>query len=308
MENSITIDLPIYNEQDLCLNAFGHSVTEPCHRYGPAVRSYYLIHFILEGKGEFLVNNMKYTLKKGQGFLIEPDYQTTYTADAESPWTYIWVGFSGKSAKGIVDSLGLTQDNPVFSCDAGEKLKKYVMEMIRHNHLNPADTYWALGMFYLFIGTIAGTQKNQAASMDGNTYVKHAISYIQNHISEPLLVEEIAAYVGLNRSYLSVLFKEHTGMTPIKYIQTCRITKARHLLESSRLSVESIAYSCGYQKPESLMKVFRKTYGVSPTTYRKRVIQNSSRTSQNVSKDVYSHIMGTSFDDSDDSISSDSLQ
>lgn len=297
MENSITIDLPIYNEQDLCLNAFGHSVTEPCHRYGPSVRSYYLIHFILDGRGEFLVNNTNYRLTKGQGFLIEPDYQTTYTSDADEPWTYVWVGFSGKSAKGIVDSLGLTQDHPVFTCDAGEKLKKYVMEMIRHNHLNPADTYRALGMFYLFISTIAGSQKNQAASIDGNTYIKHAVSYIQNHISEAVRVEDVAEYVGLNRSYLSVLFKKHTGMSPIQYIQNCRITKASHLLESSSLSVESIAYSCGYQKPESLMKVFRKTYGISPTAYRKRVIQSSNTTSQNVSKDVYSQIMGTPFDD-----------
>ncbi|MDO5411704.1 MAG: AraC family transcriptional regulator [Lachnospiraceae bacterium] len=294
MENSIMINLPVSEEQDLCLNSFGHSVTEPCHRYGPAVRPYYLIHFILEGKGEFVVNNIHYNLEKGQGFLIEPDYQTTYTADSVSPWTYIWVGFSGRSAKNIVNSLGLTQDSPVFTCDDGETLKKYVLEMIRHNHLNPADTYRALGMFYLLISTIAGAQKNQSAPFDSNAYVQHAISYIHNHISEPMLVEEIAAYIGLNRSYLSVLFKKHTGMTPIRYIQTCRITKARHLLESSRLSIESIACSCGYQKPESLMKVFRQTYGISPTAYRRQVVHKSIETAQNIEKNVYSHIIGDS--------------
>lgn len=302
MENSITIDLPVSEDQDvslnLYLNAFGHSVTEPGHRYGPAVRSYYLIHYILDGEGEFQFNNIRYNLTKGQGFLIEPDYQTTYISDEKNPWTYIWIGFSGKSAGSIVDSLGLSQDNPIFTCSEGEKLKKYVMEIIRHNHSTPEDTYRAMGMFFLFISTLAQSQKSQLAVTDSNTYVRHAISYIHRHIHEPILVEDVADYVGLNRSYLSVLFKTHTGMTPIRYIQNCRITKARHLLESSRLSVESIAYSCGYQKPESLMKVFRQTYGCSPTAYRKQVIQNTREISRNISKDVYSNIIGkTSLED-----------
>lgn len=302
MENSITIDLPASEEQEmhlnLNLNSFGYSATEPGHRYGPAVRSYYLIHYILEGEGEFQVNNIRYHLTKGQGFLIEPDYQTTYTSDADHPWTYIWIGFSGASSGAIIDSLGLSQDNPIFTCSEGEKLKKYVLDIIRHNHSNAADTYRAMGMFFLFISVIAESQKNQPPNSDVNTYIQHAISYIHRHISEPILVEDVADYVGLNRSYLSVLFKTHTGMTPIKYIQTCRITKARHLLESSKLSVESIACSCGYQKPESLIKVFKQTYGCSPTAYRKKVIQNTKEMSINISKDVYSSIIGeASFED-----------
>ncbi|MGN0293028.1 MAG: helix-turn-helix domain-containing protein [Lachnospiraceae bacterium] len=296
MENSITFDFPSSQAQDmsmdLSLNSFGHSVTEPGHQYGPAVRSYYLIHYILDGEGEFQVNHIRYHLKKGQGFLIEPDYQTTYISDTDHPWTYIWIGFSGRTAGTIVNSLGLSQDNPIFTCSEGEHLKKYVLEIMRHNHPNPSDSYRAMGMFFLFISTIAGAQKDQLPSSDGNTYVQHAISYIHRHISEPVLVEDIADYVGLNRSYLSTLFKTHTGMTPIRYIQNCRITKARHLLESSRLSVESIACSCGYQKAESLIKIFHQTYGCSPSTYRKQVISKSRETSRSMEKDAWPDIMG----------------
>lgn len=271
MENLMVKNLPAEREHALCLNTFGHSVTHPGHRFGPSVRSYYLIHFILDGEGEFQTNHTKYHLKKGQGFLIEPDYLTTYTSDMQHPWTYVWVGFSGKNAKQIVDSLGLSQENPVFSCDAGEKLKKYVLEMLQHNHLHTADFYRTQGMFYLFISAIADAMKDQISPTDANTYVQHAISYIHNHIGEPILVEEIADYVGLNRSYLSVLFKKSTGMSPIQYLQTCRLTKARNMLATSNLSVESIACSCGYQKAESLIKVFRQTYHTTPAAYRKEI-------------------------------------
>lgn len=270
METSITMDIPINEEQDLCLNTFGHSVTKPCHKYGPAVRSYYLIHFILDGKGDFFANQIHYKLKKGQGFLIEPDEQTLYISDEKEPWTYIWIGFSGKRAGQIVHSMGLSQENPVFSCDCGNLLYQYVIEMITHNRSNPADTYRALGTLYLFLSVLADSRRDFLPPTDSNTYIQHAISYIQDHIQEPLKIQDIASYVNLNRSYLSVLFKKQTGMSPLAYIQTFRVTKAKHLLESTHLSVASIAFSCGYQKPESLIKFFKKTYGLSPTAYRKQ--------------------------------------
>lgn len=275
METSITMDIPINEEQDLCLNTFGHSVTKPCHKYGPAVRSYYLIHFILDGKGEFFANQISYKLKKGQGFLIEPDEQTVYMADEKDPWTYIWVGFSGRKAGQIIHSMGLSRDNPVFSCDSGNLLYQYVIEMIAHNRSNPVDTYRTLGTLYLFFSVLADSRKDFLPPTDSNTYIQHAISYIQDHIQEPLKIQDIASYVNLNRSYLSVLFKKQTGMSPLSYIQTFRVTKAKHLLESTSLSVSSIAFSCGYQKPESLIKFFKKTYGLSPTAYRKKKLAAS---------------------------------
>lgn len=284
MENSITINLPSHDETGLCLNSFGHSVTQPCHQYGPAVRSCYLIHYILDGKGEFTVNNVHYQLSRGQGFLIEPDYQTTYCSDAKDPWTYIWVGFSGTEAAQLVASVGLSQDAPVFLCEEGDRLKRYVLEMLHHNRSNPIDAYHTMGMFYLFISTIAQSRKDQLPTMTGNDYVRHAISYIQRHLAETIRTEDIAEYIGLNRSYFSVLFKNQTGLSPNKYLQTLRVAKARHLLETSRLSIESIACSCGYQKPESLIKVFRQFYGISPAAYRKRVNEHSMQTARRMTE------------------------
>ncbi len=272
MEQAISVDKPIYEKQTLCINAFGHSVAAPCHKFGPAVRSYYLIHYILEGRGEFVVNNTTYRLSAGQGFLIEPDYQTVYTADSKEPWTYIWVGFCGESAGQMVSALGLSQEQPIFSSAESEKLKGYVMDMISHNRSGAADSFYTFGALCLFLSVIADSNRDILPRTEGNAYVDQAVSYIRNHISEPLQVEEIAAYVGLNRSYFCTLFKQYTGRTPLNYMQDFRLTKARHMLESSCLSVSTIAYSCGYQRPESLIRIFRQKFGVSPAVYRKQII------------------------------------
>lgn len=277
MEQSISIKMPVYDQQDLCVNSFGHSVTAPRHQYGPAVRPYYLIHFILEGKGEYISNSTHYKLSAGQGFLIEPDCQTTYIADDKEPWTYIWVGFSGKFAETIPACLGLSQEQPIFRSTEKDKLLEYVTNMICHNHGSTEDTFHILGMLFLFLSTIASSNRDILPPADGNVYVNQAITYIQNHITEPLQVDDIAHYVGLNRTYLSTLFKKHTGLSPLKYVQAFRLTKARNLLESTNLSISSIAYSCGYQTPESLIKLFRQHYNISPAAYRTHVRSRTAK-------------------------------
>ncbi len=276
MEDSLSFNILGNGQQQLCLNAFGHSVTMPFHKYGPAVRPYHLIHYILEGKGEFIVNETHYTLSAGKGFLIEPDHQTTYISDGEEPWTYIWVGFSGGDAKRIVSSLGLSQEQPIFRCENKEQLKTCVLGMIEHEHSNTEDTFYCLAMLYLFLSAVAGSDRGLSARQNSNLYVDQAIAYIRDHITEPLQADEVARYVGLNRSYLSTLFKQHTGLSPLRYIQQFRLTKAQHLLESTQLSVAAIAYSCGYQQPESLIKLFKQQYGVSPASYRKMILQESA--------------------------------
>lgn len=275
MEEKIVVELANEKDSDLYLNVFGHSITAPLHKAGPAVKSFYLVHFILDGEGDFYVKNSHYRLKAGQGFLIEPDNPASYISDDKNPWTYVWIGFSGKKAGEIMHSIGLTQDEPIFTCTEGEKLKKYVFDMLEHNTSSKEDSYRLMGMLYLALSAIATAQKDKIETPSGNMYVNHAISYIQNHYSMPVKIEEISHYLGINRSYFSELFKEYTGMSPLKYLQNFRITKAQHMLTITDLSIESIALSCGYQSAEAFHKIFRKETGMSPKTYR---LQKRERT------------------------------
>lgn len=285
MEKSLTLNTPLHEEQELYLTTFGHSITEPGYKFGPAVRSYYLIHYITEGKGEFTVNHRTYQLSAGQGFLIEPDYLTYYVSDSESPWSYVWVGFSGKNVQKQLSSLGISQENPIFSSSEKEQILNCVLDMLKHNRSDIKDIYHNLGNLFHLFGIIADSAKEMPLEYDGNYYIEEAIRYIQNRVSEPLQVEDIANYLGLNRSYFSTYFKKQTGMSPLQYIQTFRLTKAEHMLVTTNLPVSSIAYSCGYQKTESLIKIFKKHYGIAPAKYRKQDKELTHQTRQRFVQD-----------------------
>ena len=98
---------------------FGYEKCKSLHTYGPHIRNCYLIHYVVSGKGKFYKKDFEASVNAGQAFLIRPDEVTTYTADKDEPWEYIWIGFDGVAAKkldDIKDSVfeNITNQNPPF--------------------------------------------------------------------------------------------------------------------------------------------------------------------------------------------------
>ncbi len=130
----------------LSITTFGKSHTYPGHYYGPAMRPYYLIHYILSGKGVFQSyhgDSRTYRLHQGQGFLIEPGFVNRYESDASEPWSYIWVAFSGSEARSIIETLGLSQEEPIFSCtpEQGRALEKCIDRMLEFQDVQLANSF-----------------------------------------------------------------------------------------------------------------------------------------------------------------------
>ena len=84
--------------QDLSPIFFGAETCAKNHSFGPHTRNYYIIHFCLCGRGKLQDRFGEHHISAGQLFIIRPNEITTYTADAVTPWEYIWIAFEGKIA------------------------------------------------------------------------------------------------------------------------------------------------------------------------------------------------------------------
>ena len=271
MEDSYVLQMKNRKFSDFYLCFCGYAKCSPLHSFGPAVRPNYILHYIVEGKGKFLVNGEEYNLQKGQGFLIEPEVQTFYQADEEVPWTYLWIGFGGKKAEDYLRDLGLNKKQLIFQCGCGEELKQIVYSMLKHRKYTAANEYFLEGLLYTFFGTLKENMEiaGNAGEKDGNLYVRKAVEFIQNTYADPARVKDIADYVGVNRSYLYTLFQDNLQLSPKEYLTNFRLTRAAELLQLTDLSVETVAMSCGYQDALGFSKIFKANMGITPSAYRK---------------------------------------
>lgn len=238
---------------------------------GPAVREHYLVHYCLSGRGIYRAQGIKYEIGPGEGFLILPGELTSYQADAQEPWSLIWVGFTGSRAADYLQCCGLRKDRCTFQCPQSQQLEACVDAMLEFDTAGAGNELLLLGELYVFLGWIAQSAQSSArrSRETAAEYVELAMEYIRSHFQEDLTVAKLARYVGLNRSYLTTVFQNTINMSPQQYLMRFRMEWAAKMLCEDKLTVGEIARSCGYPDPLTFSKAFKRTLGVTPTQYRR---------------------------------------
>ncbi|MNZ71369.1 HTH-type transcriptional regulator YesS [compost metagenome] len=99
--------------------------------------------------------------------------------------------------------------------------------------------------------------------------IQRSVRYIQQHVEEEISRESIADYVGLNPAYLSRLFKKETGQNLIDFLISVKMNRARELLDTTDMTVSSVAQQVGYSNFSHFTKMFRKQFDVNPQEYLK---------------------------------------
>ncbi|MYM21998.1 helix-turn-helix domain-containing protein [Duganella sp. FT135W] len=104
----------------------------------------------------------------------------------------------------------------------------------------------------------------------GDDGILRVQNWLEEHYAEPLSIDELAQRFGYGARNFARRFKEATGYTPLAYLQTLRLEKAKHLLESTRMSLDSITFKVGYEDSNSFRRLFQQRVGLLPASYRKK--------------------------------------
>ena len=98
------------------------------------------------------------------------------------------------------------------------------------------------------------------------------LDYVQQHLGQPISVDELADRACLTKSYLIRRFREAMGVTPIQYVLTKKVQRAQTLLLESQLNVSQIAAEVGFSDPAYFIRLFKRHIGFTPQEYRQCLI------------------------------------
>jgi AraC family transcriptional regulator len=99
--------------------------------------------------------------------------------------------------------------------------------------------------------------------------IRRVTDYIDEYLSESILVSDLCAVIRLSQAHFSRAFKRTFGLSPHLYILRRRIEKASHLMLVSDDSLSDIALACGLADQSHLCKAFRQIVGRTPAAWRR---------------------------------------
>lgn len=249
-------------------------------------KSTYTIKYVIEGVKQYHYNNQDIEVSKNQYLILNNN--STITTEAKS------------GTKGL--SFFLSQDliNEVYNYHTDNASQLEFLEVIHKKPtsevnylLNKAANLYMFDkvsfeqlMESLFIQISEIVVKEQIhidTKFTALKIVKHNTKkqllklitatkeYLNDHISEDISLDKISSDIGISKYYLHRLFTELHGYTPLNYLTTIRLEKAKYKLLHSNDSILAIAIACGFDNISYFSNVFKRHIGFSPTQFRSKI-------------------------------------
>lgn len=235
-------------------------------------KTYYLFHYVVNGKGTLILNKKEYHISKNTIFYIPPETDAIYFPDKENPWTYIWVGFDGEKVLDWLKALQVDVNNPLIF-DSQKTLKKYFDDLAYRYNNNGFLDISMIGSLYQLFGEMLTEKEGKSTGSSIKVTIQLAKDFIHNNYQFDIGVSDIARNAHVTPNYLSTIFHREENMSTKSYLTKVRMKNAIDMLLSGKYKIKEVALKVGYDNQLHFSNEFKKYYGESPLHYLKEGIK-----------------------------------
>lgn len=246
------------------------------------------ITVVLSGKTTYRVEDVTFTMEAGDILVCNPGvmHQNILRPD-EQPSVQFFSGITDFHFKGYDPNIFPTRNGSYvlrLSSEAKREVQRLCYEVQAEQEAGKPGKYFVLKAYLMQVMLIMVREtmecpRNAYNGYNFETYgksyaVKRIINFMSENFEKKISLDQIAHNMYLSPVYVSKIFKEETGESPINYLIKIRLEKAKAILErGDGGSIKNIANEVGYDDVYHFSKLFKKYYGVSPLNYKKNYDQ-----------------------------------
>ncbi|GAB2020994.1 AraC family transcriptional regulator [Pseudolactococcus yaeyamensis] len=258
-----------------CQNSGPCSSKHHCH-------DYLEMSIVIDGSVDYIIGDQKTRIESQTILLFNPGVYHHETYETGMASTQLHIGFRNFNLQGV------SRDNFPFSSSI-IKLNEFerdffeVCQEILAEKSNGSPGYdlmlkTLVMQLIIFILRDSATNhlETNALKLSYEAQEKQAIihaiiGYLEEHHTEEVSLSTLSQTLYISPTYISRIFKEETGESPINYLIKLRLERAKELLENqATMTVKEAANQVGYQDAYYFSKLFKKYYGKAPSAFFKR--------------------------------------
>ena len=232
----------------------------------------YLCFLVLEGEGSLTYDGRQYSLKLGD--CVFTDCRKTYShSTSDCLWSLSWCHFYAPFMPAIYEKYKERGGLPVFHPEKPDAFQKIFVQLYElaasSDYIRDMRINESLSALLTFLMQESWNPDHVAVSKK-RMELAAVKSYMDEHYTQTLTLDDLEAQFFINKYYLLKIFKETYGMTISSYLISKRITRAKQLLRFTKLTIDEIGCEVGMDGAGYFSRMFKKAEGISPKEYRKQ--------------------------------------
>ena len=246
------------------LSSTGITLRDRSYRIISPGRKYYVLEYIVAGRGHLFVEDMHLQPTAGDVYLLPPNIPHEYYTVANDPWEKIWFNISGELIDSLVQCYRLT--GVVYLTQTNlEKLFREGLEKVRF--FTPESYADLAGIITRIMGNM-----HQLRGINSSEISEVAIrmkNFLDSQLQQPFSLDDLCKISGKSPAQTLRIFKQSFRTTPGAYCRLRRFQLAASYLENTSSNVRYIAELLGFANEFHFSQWFKKQSGKSPMLYRK---------------------------------------
>ena len=235
------------------------------------------ILFVRSGTGFYIVDNERYPVSKGDIIINNADTLHDEDPNSSNNLNMYCLSVTDVQIEGFPPNcLLLSGERPVFSAeeyaDTVESMMSMIYVMLATTPSESVETCYylaaALISYLRMLLRKKGRQTENHIRSSHDIIAARVKNYIDSHYDEHFTLGDLSREICVSPYYLSHIFKNSTGFSPMHYAIRRRLGEAQSLLIMTNRSITDIALSIGFGSQSQFYNIFKKYIGMSPGKYR----------------------------------------